>query len=321
MTVIPSGLGATWGCAQESTVGTPVTVTRWLPFLNEGLKGNKRVVESEALYGGLVQLASHRAIVGYEAKGPSSFELQDRQMGILFSNMLGATPTITGPVSTIYTQTYDLNNPVGMSMTVQIGRPTIAGVMEPFTYNGVKVVDWELSCSQGQIAKLALTFDAWGESTATDYAAPSSVSSNALNFSQGLFTLGGDEPVGVVKSVSIKGSWGVDVDRFQIGATEKDEQLVNNWLKLTTTAEIEFANLTDYYDAYAADTEQALVLSFTNPSTTTGVQLTLAANFLDTAVPEVKGPAVVTAATSSTALNPSSGYALEVVYTTLDAAA
>jgi tail tube protein len=305
MTVIASGLGATFGMAQESTVGTAVTVTSWLPFLNESFKGNKRTVESEALYGGLLQLASHRAVVGFDAKGTASFELQDTSMQVLFENMLGAAPS---------SGVYNLGNPVGKSFTVQIGRPTTSGTQEPFTYNGCKIVDWEITCAQLQIAKLNVTIDGWAETTATSYAAPTYVAGSVLNFTEGKLVLGGEDPVGVVKNVSLKGAWGLDVDRFQIGATTKDEQLVNNWLTLTATAEIEFANLTDVYDAYAADTDQTLELSFTT-ATPTGVDLVMAASFINTGPPEVKGPAVVTQAVSAVALNPASGYGLVLTYT------
>jgi hypothetical protein len=328
MTVIAAGLGATLGLNQELVVGTAPTpvASRWIPFLSEGLKGNKRVVESEALYGGLIPLASHRAVVGYEAKGSLSFELLNRRMGIFFQNMLGSVPIITS-VGDLYQQLYILGNPVGMSMCVQVGRPTTSGAMIPFTYTGCKIVDWEISCSMGQIAKLNLTLDGMleqGGSGAPAYVAPTYVDTMPFNFTQGLLTLGGTEPVGIVKNVSIKGAWGLDVDRFPMGSTTKDEQLVNNWLKLNTTCEIEFANVGDLYTAYLNDTEQSLILSFTvGPTETPTAQLTIEMDgtFADAGPPDVPGPAVLTQKGAFTSLAPSSGLAgLTVTYLTLDAA-
>jgi len=319
---IGSGLGATCGFVAEATVGTPVTVTRWPFMVSESFTGHKKVVESSALAGSVLQAASHRAVVGYESNGQIVFELQDRQLGLFFANMLGAAPTITGAGP--YVQTTNLGNPTGMSFTTQIGRPTSTGTMEPFTYNGCKIKSWEISCSQGQIAKLALGVDGWQEVTTTSYAAPSVVASNAFNFTGGALTYGAAAPVGIVRNVTMKGTWGLATERFQIGSLYKSEQLVNNWLQLETTATIEFANLSDVYNAYAADTQQAIVLSFTGPiisgSTNSSLVITAASSFFNAGPPAVSGPDLITQAVSSVSLLPNSGTALSFVYTTLDAA-
>jgi hypothetical protein len=323
MTVIGSGLGATVGFAQESTVGTAVTVTRWPFMVSEALKGKKNIAESSALTGSLLRSASHRAVVGFGADGQMNFEAQDRQLGLFFQNMLGVVPTITG--SSVYTQTYALGNPTGMSFTTQVGRPTTAGVQEAFTYNGCKIKSWELSCSQGQIAKFTVDIDAWEEVDNVAYAATSTVASNSLNFTGGALTFAGTGPTGIVRSVSMKGTWGLATERRQIGSLYKSEQLVNSWLTLETTAVIEFANLTDVYAAYAADTLQQMVLSFTGPivsgSTNSSITLTAPASFFNEGPPNVSGPDIVTQAVSVETLLPNSGAGLTLVYVTLDAAA
>jgi len=49
---------------------------------------------------------------------------------------------------------------------MQVGRPQISGVtVQPFTYTGCKVTDWEFSCSDNQIAQLKCTVDAQTELT------------------------------------------------------------------------------------------------------------------------------------------------------------
>ena len=91
-----------------------------------------------------------------------------------------------------------------------------------------------------------------------------------------------------------------------------------------TTATIEFANLSDVYNAYAADTQQAIVLSFTGPiisgSTNSSLVITAASSFFNAGPPAVSGPDLITQAVSSVSLLPNSGTALSFVYTTLDAA-
>lgn len=313
---IPSGLGATIGWGEETTVGTPVTPTEWSPFLNESFKGNKRTDESEALYGGAIQLASGRAVVGFDAKGALSMELRDSALGLLLEVMMGNTPTVVaGPPAVM---TYTLGTYNGFALTVQVGRPTTLGVMEPFTYSGVKVTDWELSGEVLKIAKLNCTLDGMSETTGVSYATPTYTSGvSTLNFTEGALLVGGTQPVGIIRKASLKGTAAYAVDRFQMGSTTKSEALINNWLKISLTATVEFANLTDFYNDYAADTSLTYSLGFSS-GTGTGLVIEGAAGFINSGPPDVKGPDLVTQEIEMVGLGPSSGASLTAVYTTVD---
>ena len=117
-------------------------------MVSESFTGHKKVVESSALTGSVLQAASHAPWSATRPTARSSSSSRTASSGIFFSNMLGATPTITG--SSPYVQTTNLGNPSGMSFTTQIGRPTSGGAMEPFTYNGCQEQSWEISCSQAR---------------------------------------------------------------------------------------------------------------------------------------------------------------------------
>lgn len=275
-TGIASGLGATWGLAQETTVGTYIPPTRWIPVISDKMKGAKKTVQSQALHGGLYELASRRRLVFHEAKGPVEFDVQDKQLGILLKNMIGSNATATQQgASTAYLQVHSPGDLMGMSLSLQSGRPQINGTIQPFSYNGCKILDWELSVAAGGIAKLVCTFDGMDESTASAYTAPSYITSHPLAWVDANLLLGGTvtntsgtlgvtagaQPLGTVKSVSIKGSNASATDRQQIGSLTKREQLANAFRKYTGQMVVEFANLTDMYNAYYADTGMALQLT------------------------------------------------------------
>lgn len=412
-TGIASGLGATWGVTKEGTVGTFTTTSmRWIPVVTDKVIGNKKTVTSQALHGGLYELANLRALTFLEAKGAIELELRTRQAGLLLEAMIGSSPTlvpITGGTWTVtitgsptggnftlsfgsgnttgniaynatagtvqtavqalsgqgsatvagsaggpytitgltvpgiltangagltggsspaataaattggagYGQVHQPGDLTGTSYSLQSGRPQTNGTIQQFNYGGAKITDWELSCQTGELAKLMATWDAWSENTSTAYATPAYVvtNNNPFNFTQGAFVTSasaatipygvaqinsGAAPTGIVKKVSIKGQNPLDTTRQPIGSTTKKEQLANNFRKYTGTAEVEFANLTDLYNAYNADTQTSLQLTFTSgvniPTTSVpfSIQVLCPAVFFNGAPPDTDGPHVLT---------------------------
>lgn len=190
-TAIASGLGATIGFAQEGTVGTFQTPTRFLTFNKESLKWKKNVVQSKALHGGLYLLGNRRALVTHTAAGSIDLDLYDRGLGMLFQNMVGGTPVIAAGPSSTYMQVYTPADLTGAALSVQVGRPTTAGVQTPFSYNGGKVTDWTIAVANNSVASLSLSVDAWNESLVPTYTAPSYVPSNMLHFAEAALFAGG----------------------------------------------------------------------------------------------------------------------------------
>jgi hypothetical protein len=77
-------------------------------------------------------------------------------MGFWWKYALGSaftTPVVV--VGTAFAQTHVNGSKAGQFLTVQVGRPQISGTtVQPFTYTGVKITDWEFSCNDNQIAQL-----------------------------------------------------------------------------------------------------------------------------------------------------------------------
>ena len=222
--------------------------------------------------------------------------------------------------------------------------PTIAGTPQAFSYNGIKIVDWTIQCARGGIATLALTTDGWNEVTATSLTAPSYLTGasvpNLLNWSSGQLLTGGTAstvggvttisgnavPIGLISSFSVKGTNVLAVDRFTLGSQSKAEQLTNGFSVITGEFELEFANLTDCYNAFAADTGTAAVISMTSPTTVNlstphnaGLTITLPSIKFDGETPNAAGPGCHQGQVPFTALDDMLGDPIvQLSYTSLD---
>ncbi|HEY3924352.1 MAG TPA: phage tail tube protein [Acidothermaceae bacterium] len=322
-TGIPSGLGATWGVAPESAVGTATTSgMRWPQFDKAPFSLAKKIVQSQGLHGGLYEQAPRRAYTSRTAKGQVTMDLIDKQLGLLFKHMLGSSATTTQQASTTaYLQTHTPGDTLGLSLSVQIGKPETSGTIQQFTYPGCKITDWSISTAVDQIGKLDLTFDGWDEQTTTGYAAPSYVAADVLHFAEaslllggtasttsGVVSVSGGTALAVVKSATVKGTNALAADRIFIGSAGlKAEQLSNGFRKITGDMEVEFENISDTYAAFTGDTSLALQLVYTGGLIAStyhnSVSITIPNVHFDMNEIDVDGPAVLTQKVSFTGLD------------------
>lgn len=149
-----TGNDAQIGYALESTVGTPATVTAFLPLISESLMSELTRLESGGIIAERRILASNQWNGGnVTVSGSVQHELYNRGLGKLFTAMFGAVATTgAGP----YTHTFTPGDLTGDALTIQVGRPATNGTTYPFTYAGMKVQSWELACSAGEIATLGM---------------------------------------------------------------------------------------------------------------------------------------------------------------------
>lgn len=149
-----TGLSAQIGYALETTVGTPVTVTAFVPLLSESFAQDRMRLESSGIIAGRRVLTSNQWNGGnVSVSGSVQHELYNRGLGKLFTAMFGdVTTTGAGP----YTHTFTPGSLVGDALTVQVGRPATNGTVYPFTYAGMKVASWEIACAAGEIATVGL---------------------------------------------------------------------------------------------------------------------------------------------------------------------
>jgi hypothetical protein len=291
MPTYASGLSGQVGAVAETTYGTPVTVTRFYEFLSENFVFNPAFLDGAGLKAGQAFNRSTRTVVSqFDVNGDLTMEHTSGEaatavadsMGFWWKYALGSaftSPTLV--LGTAYQQVHVNGSKAGQFMTVQVGRPQISGVtVQPFTYTGVKLTDWQFSCSDNQIAQLKVTADGQTELTSTGLAAASYPTPNGLfSFANAsVFTLGGTATTtagvtsvasGVavasrVTGITLAGSTPMKVDRYGLGNSGlKGEPIENAIPTITGTLTTEFFSRTELYDVFKANTTQPLQLDFT----------------------------------------------------------
>ena len=343
----------------ESTYGVAasLTGTKFSAFKSESLELKKTAVQGEGILAGkLYGVAARRVVTNWEAGGTITMDLPARGLQQWLYPMFGSY----GQAKAVLTQdgTYGSYSAVhapgaleGNSFTIQKGVPAVAnGTIEPVTYVGCKITEWELSVETGQIAQLILTVDARNELAGAmnsdplnvslpglqAYAAPASAS--VFHFRQASLFTGGTcstasgvttvtSPVlaGNVLSASIKHTVPLNTTRFFLGgAGFKGEQLQNGLRQITGQFVIEWLSTEAMYNAYAADTPTTLELQFLGPPIGTGpdfstLTILIPDIFLEGESPKVGGMEVVKQTVPFTGPDDGTDNVIQALYWTLDA--
>lgn len=309
-----TGLDSQLGFVSEATVGTAVTVTKFVEFDKESLKFDAGFLEPTGLRVGRKFKRASRVVQSRKSvSGDIELAVATRGLGTLWKAALGSTATAVVVTGTAYRQ---IHTPVGMQgvgLTIQVGRPQpSSGTVLPFTFRGCKVSSWEFSLSENEVAKLKLSVDGWDESLVTALATASYTSANLFNFSQAVLKLGGTatttsnlmtvasgvQTATIVKDFSVKFETPLASERYGIGnAGVKAEQLENDFPTITGKFGAEFAK-TELYDPFKANTTMAMEFVMTGSQiAATGSFDTLSiicpAIKIKSATPTVDGPDIV----------------------------
>lgn len=285
---IPSGLAAQVGYKSEAVYGTAETVDRFVPLVSESLTQEIERVESEGIIAGARLLRSEQWQPGnVTVSGEVQHELFQQGCGLLFEHMFGARATAgVGP----YTHTYTPGNLTGKGFTVQVGKPRVDGTVQPFTYRGCKVAEWEIGLEAGANATLGLTVLGVEETTVPSLAAATFMAGQAkpFIFSHGTVSLGGSAVK--VRSITISGNNGLADDRRNVGSPLIDEPLESGLREVTGTVTMEFKDMTEY-NRYVNGDEFAAVLAL-NAGASAQATVTMNARY-DGSTPAVSGRELV----------------------------
>jgi hypothetical protein len=286
-----SGLAAQFGFVSETTYGTAVTVTKFLPLLNETLESQPERVESAGIVAGARVLKSEQWQPGFtKISGDVQLELYQQGTGTLFRHMFGSvTSSATAGNAT---HTFTPGDLTGQSMTVQIGRPQIGGVVTPSTYAGVKVASWELGVEPDKNITLGLSMIAKSETTGTALASATFLtnSTKAILPPAGIVTVSVSGSSYCVRKLTLAGDNGLADDRMCVGASTIDEPLEAGLREYTGTITMEFSN-TAHYQQFLNGGEYPITVNLAS-GFTTGLFLTMNARF-DGGTPNVTGPELI----------------------------
>lgn len=254
-----TGIDGQVGYAIESTYGTALTVSTFIPLVSETLKAEIDRVESAAQFAGRQVMTSPQWGQGNKKiTGDIQHELFDQSMGLLFRAAFGTVNTQTAGGTG--THTFFPASP-SVSFTTQIGRPLVYGTVQPFTYEGCKIMSWELGAAAGEIATWGMSILAEEETMGTALAS----ASYATNIKPWFFTsmtfslLGTTTPL---KTFKLSGDNKLAERRF-IGSTIISEPLREDLAAYTGELGLEWGNPsgrgTLNYHAYIGGTEGTLI--------------------------------------------------------------
>ena len=143
---LQSGLAAQAGFKSETTWGTPVVVDAFQALVSESMTAEPERLESKGIIAGRRVMTSDQWTPGRMKVGGSiQLELVNKGLTTLWEHMMGDA-----------TSPYTPGDLTGKGLTVQIGKPDIAGTVQPFTYAGCKIPEWQLACAEGEIATLGI---------------------------------------------------------------------------------------------------------------------------------------------------------------------
>ena len=285
---LKSGLAAQLGVKAETTWGTFVAPTRFYPLISESLTEEIDRLESEGIIPGARVLRSEQWAAGnVDVGGSIETELYQQGMGALLKACFGAVSTSgAGP----YTHTFTPGDLTDDHLSVQVGKPDVAGTVQPFSFYGMKVTDWELSMEAGGLVTLSTSLIGKQLATSDSLATASFGTGTAtpFTFKHASATVAGG--AANVKKLTIQGSNGLDGDRRFIGSAYRAEPLEAELREYSGTVDLEFESLTQY-NRYRDASEVALVATI---SAGAAASLTTTMNVrFDGSTPEVDGRGIV----------------------------
>lgn len=320
-----SGIAAQLGLAVESTYGTRVAPARFLEFRSESLGVDIDRIESDALRANQRILRSDHWAPGKKSvSGDIEWEVGNKGFGILFKHMLGASASSASGTGFRYRAT--LADPIGLSFSIQVGKPGSAGVVHPFDFLGCVIPSWELSNAVDGQLMLNTSIDGRDLDTAQTLAvSPIPGLTDLFYFTQGVVQIGGS--AAKVKDISIAGSVGYDTERYfvQTAGNLKSAPIQAEKVEITGSMTMEFENMTQL-NRYLNGTVAAVVATWTGALTYDvalpfKVEVTLATVRFDGDVPDIGGPDILELTLPFKVLDVGSGEPIIIDYYTNDVAA
>lgn len=320
------GTGAQLGISEETTFGTYVAPTRFFEFVEESVTLDIARIESQGWRANQRVLRTGRWRPGRKlVAGDVTLELQSKSMGLFFKHAFGAIATTTpggGTLSRDHTAT--LGNLRGKSLTLQVGRDSrdVASTVRPFSYTGVKIRRWQLSCALNQLTLMKMSIVGQEESTAQALATASYATAiEVFSFVEGTLTVGGAATP--IKSVMVDVDNALADNDHALGSQLMREPLEPAIRNILGDFDADFVDLTAY-NRFVNGTEATLVLLFQGSiiETTLRFQTEVTANVrFDGKTPVVSSPQEVRLSTMPfKVIAPTAGEPITAVYRTTDTA-
>src|SRR5580704_2588350 len=302
---LASGLASQWCAQDEVTYGLSPTWSTppFTIFDSDTLELKKVTKQGPGIYAGaLLPKAARRVPTEWTVQGGTAGDLPSRGLNLWLYRMFGSygqtLAALTEDMSTAAYKSVHIPGALeGHTFALQRGVPDITGTVAPFTEVGMKVSEWEVSATVGEIAKWTMTMEGRSE-LATGYTASadginasvptlqsySAPAGGVFYWNQGTLFYGGTASTtsgltslaspttgADIKSFSLKFSRPLDLERFspELGGY-RNEPLQNQLLSVTGQMVVEWKSANAYYAAFENDTAMAIEWIFTGATIGSG---------------------------------------------------
>jgi len=126
------------GIGKESSRGTPVASSYWIPRRGFDLEDKIILIQDDQSYG-VIEDTTDGKVVSQWAEGAINGVVRDKAIGLLLLNALGqsSTPESGSPVAGIYTHTFTvLQSHQHPSLTIEVDDPTMGDMAYPLAMLG-----------------------------------------------------------------------------------------------------------------------------------------------------------------------------------------
>lgn len=317
-------IGHQFGFKKEVTWGTPVTVDRFIEFTSDGLERQNVYATSNGIRAGRRFGGQARRIARQNALGSVTYEVATKGFGLFFEQLLGGTSSVN-TVGTVWTHTFTPGTVYGKSMTIQKGVDVPGGTAQAFTYPGAKTRSLDFSIAQDGLLLMTADFVAKQELDTTALAAASYTAPTVFTYSEGVVKKNTVNIAAVRSIPSLMIANNFNTDRIFMGNVGLIEEPINEpYDTISGSLDVEFRNLTDFYDLFQADTSFELEVVFTGGLIEGAHNFTLTIRINDCRVegetPKMTGPEYVFQTIPFIGLDHASEPAVEIIYKTTDTA-
>ena len=300
---ISSGLSSQLGYVAETTYGTAVTVTKFPRHNSAAFTRTASRVQGMGIQSGVFgPVAAHYIEATAAGEGTIELDVQDKGLLPLLKVLMGSGAT-GAPSGSAYTHTFTLADPVGLSLTCQVGRPTRGGTVVPQTAAGCKVTSAEFSCQTGELLTGSFSIDAQKVENTTALATASYLT-GSTTFHGGLMALkmgtySSESAVSGVRGVSISINRPMDTEDYTTvnntaGVGYKAEPVINDFAEITGTVTADWLAKATFEDLANANTGTSLVWEFVGTTAISGsdyptFRITLPSVYFDSGSQSVDG--------------------------------
>ena len=328
---IGSGLGASFGIKQEATFGTYIAPDHFYEVDSAQIKKVKNTSQGGGLAAGrMVQLGSRRVVANQSAAGPVTLEVPNKGGGLLFSHLYGSSVIVQQGATAAWLQTHTLADNVGKFFTAQSGIPDVGGTPRPYSFLGGKILAATFDCAADGQLNSTWDLDFRDVSESQSLAAPSfTAGTSPFVFNQmavKLGTFGAEASVTGVKKVTVKVERPQNTARIYAGAAGlKAEPIMNNFIKISGTFEVDLITKADFADRVASDLPTSLVWEFINPVAIAGAffptfRIRIPQIFLEGDTPTIDNPDITSGSFPFTAQFDGTNVASTLEYMSTDIA-